>query len=90
MDGTTKAVGQAIYNSHSLQTLNFRLFSIKATELSDPARVRDHITHAIASIESGTFDAMFSRAALLSPQPGEDRLNTAVTLRDQASSLRTA
>ncbi len=84
LDGTPKVVADSIRNDDSLKTLNYRLFSVKPTELNDNAKVREIIQHNLTSIESGKFDSMFSQAATLAPEPGTDRLKTAASIRDRA------
>lgn len=86
LDGTPKAVVDSIHNSDSLKTLNYRLFSIKPSELDDAVKVRQIILNSVTSIEAGLFDSMFAQAAILAPEPGGERLKTASSFRDRSLS----
>lgn len=86
LDGTPKTVADSIANTDSLKTLNYRLFSIKPTELDDSSKVRQIMQDNLKLIESGAFDSMFSQAAILAPEPGVERLQMAVSIRDRAIS----
>ncbi len=84
LDGSVTNAMQAMHTSQRIHLLNFRLLSLRPSELDDSSRVTDKISRAISEIQSGGYDAMFTRAAAVHPSA-----TTPIALRDQAiSTLR--
>ena len=90
LDGTVTNVTDAMRPLDRSKQLNFRLFSIRPSDLDKPEIVKASIKTAQASIENGLFDAMFLDAsATMSPKKQPDPEVASKLKTDSQRILRT-